>query len=1483
MRSEKHIARLITVFAWSVAIALFLLIGVRFLISTEWALGIIEEKIKAELNEELNADTEIARVSGDAWNNLTIEEFEIKADEFKISIKKLTVNYVLIDLILGDPLVESLHIDGVNAHIDIDKAENALGGIQAGENPEAVSTFIVDQIQILNGDFHLISNRYLPDTLISVNELAFFGDLKIGDKSSLGINDLNFQINHGRLPEAISLGLDGEISNEAISLNDLILGIGESVVEGALNADLFSNNITGLLAAETFKVTDLISDVSPNFDFSKLKLELELEGTLNEFGITLKADGDQIQNLELKTDIQWNQGPQVQSIYLFADFFNSSNLIDSVQIVGGPFEVNMSGNLISIDTSSDFEWSAGISNLEINKLHFEHIKTKGALENGSTSGYLELLSASGETLKSDINIDSVFSAEPNWNVDYFIQNFNPNRFNEDFVSGDINASGRITGNSYAPLESQVDITIQNQHPETGEKYLWEIGEDWINEIDLYISVGKEKLISEGFIRVLSSEIEIEIQAYNPFDIKSEYTYQANFKNLDIGNLSMFEGNSTSLTGGLYGIGNGRTPENASIFGSLSLQNGQINNANIDSFDASVQYEYGMLTIREGNLKSDIADGEITGQRDLMDVTNPENRLNLNLNLKNLQPLTGLFGLTALEANGQLDGVIQQDAEGLLTGEFDLNLINVLVDSVFTADEVIGTSNVQIESQRIFEANLEIVRPLIQGLVLQDILMKTNGALSQDSLIADFEITVIGSERGRLAQEGSIRKNIVQKLSDIQFTRFDFISKDSDLLLQRPFNVRIFQSEFGTDTLNLSSDAGAFLEFSIPFFSETEALAFVTGDNFDIGLIQDIVFGERFIDGILSGEINYHQTPGDVLGNGLTRIDQLSYKGAEADSLIVSFDIINERLDARGNVYWDSTLAVSGWANVPFVIEKNELDEEFYNRPVRGKLDIIPTDLSKFEQILSDIGIENTTGIISINGGMSGEAGSPQFTGTIEVDDPILSGIPVDRISAEFDYLNQSNRLIIQSEIFARNTPVAEFSIAYPLEYDFRTLELYLPDSNDELEIKAVTNDLNIAIFNDFVDPNYISNLDGILNVDLQFSGPLGNIKPDGFLNIRGGNLRVPYSGIQLKNMIMQMNIDSTKLEISNFYAESGQGRLFSSGTATLNGIFPQEISMIIDANLFELVKTREMNLIVDLNTDLEGNITNPFFTGNATVRRGFYMLTNFGEESIEEIILEDEEIASFSPYDSLNIDLEISFPRNFYVRSRDYLDMEVEPKGSINFYKEKATEPKVFGVLSIDDGYIRPLGKQFKVENGALTFIEDVENPELEIQSSYVPQTRQKGESVLLYYNINGTRNEPEFSFGSDPVMEQEDVICYTLFNKPCYSLESWQSVFADANGAQAFQAISDILLDEVENLATRQLGVDVVQIDNSGQNGRTAITTGWYLNERTFFSIINELTSSTPKTLFVLEYLLSENWDLIITQGEDSRQGIDVRYQFDY
>jgi len=42
----------------------------------------------------------------------------------------------------------------------------------------------------------------------------------------------------------------------------------------------------------------------------------------------------------------------------------------------------------------------------------------------------------------------------------------------------------------------------------------------------------------------------------------------------------------------------------------------------------------------------------------------------------------------------------------------------------------------------------------------------------------------------------------------------------------------------------------------------------------------------------------------------------------------------------------------------------------------------------------------------------------------------------------------------------------------------------------------------------------------------------------------------------------------------------------------------------------------------------------PMATGKLTIRNGFVYLQDFGEDTIEEVVLEGEEISSFSPYDS---------------------------------------------------------------------------------------------------------------------------------------------------------------------------------------------------------------------------------------------------------
>lgn len=94
-----------------------------------------------------------------------------------------------------------------------------------------------------------------------------------------------------------------------------------------------------------------------------------------------------------------------------------------------------------------------------------------------------------------------------------------------------------------------------------------------------------------------------------------------------------------------------------------------------------------------------------------------------------------------------------------------------------------------------------------------------------------------------------------------------------------------------------------------------------------------------------------------------------------------------------------------------------------------------------------------------------------------------------------------------------------------------------------------------------------------------------------------------------------------------------------------------------------------------------------------------------------------------------------------------------------------------------------------------------------------------------------------------------------------------------------------EVLLGRAEDLAVKRLGIDVVKVSSYtiGLERATAIQTGWYLSPTTYFGIIHEVYETTPRTLFRLEYALKDNMEILITQGNDRRQGIDLLWGKNY
>jgi autotransporter translocation and assembly factor TamB len=450
----------------------------------------------------------------------------------------------------------------------------------------------------------------------------------------------------------------------------------------------------------------------------------------------------------------------------------------------------------------------------------------------------------------------------------------------------------------------------------------------------------------------------------------------------------------------------------------------------------------------------------------------------------------------------------------------------------------------------------------------------------------------------------------------------------------------------------------------------------------------------------------------------------------------------------------------------------------------------------------------------------------------------------------------------------------------------KTFQVDLPQQNDHIAVDIETDEFNLRALNDFVDPLLLREVRGSLDGSVQVTGAVEDLKTDGYLELKRGKFRLVPAGITVDNITSAINFSPNQIRVSKFSAQSGGGDIQVNGTVGMEELIPGSMDIKVDAQNFRAANTSDYNAVVNLDARAQGTVTSPDISGSLDFLSGFVRLDNFGEKSVETVQLdsEDRETSSFSVYDSLALDMDVGFNRRFFIRNERYLEMELELEGALDLVKKSGSDLELFGDMSAPNGYARPFGKRFDLEEGVVTFSGNPENPQLRIRTKYKPPQTQ--EDIVIWYIIEGTVEDPRFRYESQPPMELENIISYTLFGQPFYALDSWKQVVASSgSNTTAADVALDVLLDRVEALATKRLGIDVVKINNTRSGGETgtSITTGWYLNPKVFFAIQNVITGSTPDTGFMLEYLLREDLKLILRQGNNIHQGVDIRWNYDY
>jgi autotransporter translocation and assembly factor TamB len=451
--------------------------------------------------------------------------------------------------------------------------------------------------------------------------------------------------------------------------------------------------------------------------------------------------------------------------------------------------------------------------------------------------------------------------------------------------------------------------------------------------------------------------------------------------------------------------------------------------------------------------------------------------------------------------------------------------------------------------------------------------------------------------------------------------------------------------------------------------------------------------------------------------------------------------------------------------------------------------------------------------------------------------------------------------------------------------DLKQVRLLDPGDNDEISVQLKTDEFNIAAFNEFLDPASLRNLRGRLNSDIDISGTISEPDLSADIRLNNGAVVLIENNVALSDIRTDMSFREGMLTINRLTAESA-GSFDLTGNVAFNGLEPGEMDLRAITRNFRVYNTRDLNALITTDTRLTGDVRSPKLSGELKIERGHIYLDNFGERTLEDVVLEDEEEESelFAEiFDATTIEYTLEMDRRFWVRNRSRPEMALELQGSLEVVKYPGEEIQLFGTMGTSQGYAQQLGKRFDLERGDILFSGTADNPELNIRTIY--QLR-KPEEIKIWYEIGGTVEDPEFTYSSEPVMELQDIISYTLFGRPFHALQGWERTVAGGpgEGTSATDIAMDVLMDRVETLAADRLGIDVIEIDNTRQGSSSGMTikAGKYMTDRLFLAILQELGGST-NSQFIIEYLLRTNLELIITGSDDFRTGVDVLWKLDY
>ncbi|TES92176.1 MAG: hypothetical protein E3J87_06050, partial [Candidatus Cloacimonadota bacterium] len=254
---------------------------------------------------------------------------------------------------------------------------------------------------------------------------------------------------------------------------------------------------------------------------------------------------------------------------------------------------------------------------------------------------------------------------------------------------------------------------------------------------------------------------------------------------------------------------------------------------------------------------------------------------------------------------------------------------------------------------------------------------------------------------------------------------------------------------------------------------------------------------------------------------------------------------------------------------------------------------------------------------------------------------------------------------------------------------------------------------------------------------------------------------------------------------------------------------------------------------------------------------------------------------------NVSYDLEISAEEgNIWLTNED---ANVELEGKI-FAKGTGNVPQLSGFFETKRGFFFYLDHTFTIERGVFKFTNSPQlNPEINlramtrIQYKYLPDndSKERDTTTIVYLNVDGTMQEPEFSLtSSDPSLTEANIILLLTLNvKSLEGIKSLENVNRLSEKAIGYW-IRQTLLREFQ----KTFYVDAIDLETKllGSQKTAKLTVGKYISNNLYLGVTHDIFASS-KDEFEIEYKVWKGSYIIGKRNEEGRYNLGVRFKFKY